>query len=108
MDGKGYRTLDAFRAAAIPNVTDWRHLDMNYEIVARINQDLCIKCGLCHIACEDTSHQAVAAIKYNGTKRYEVIDAECVGCNLCMHVRSEEHKSELQSLMRISYAVFFL
>src|SRR3546814_16042591 len=59
---------------------------MNYEIVARINQDLCIKCGLCHIACEDTSHQAVAAIKDNGTKRYEVIDAECVGCNLCMHV----------------------
>ncbi|HEY9536799.1 MAG TPA: NAD-dependent dihydropyrimidine dehydrogenase subunit PreA [Kiloniellaceae bacterium] len=86
MDGKGYRTLDAFRAAAIPNVTDWQHLDMNYEIVARINQDLCIKCGLCHIACEDTSHQAVAAIKDNGTKRYEVIDAECVGCNLCMHV----------------------
>src|SRR3546814_10537758 len=94
MDGKGYRTLDAFRAAAIPNVTDWQHLDMNYEIVARINQDLCIKCGLCHIACEDTSHQAVAAIKDNGTKRYEVIDAEC---------RSEEHTSELQSLMRISY-----
>src|SRR3546814_14463924 len=78
MDGKGYRTLDAFRAAAIPNVTDWQHLDMNYEIVARINQDLCIKCGLCHIACEDTSHQAVAAIKDNGTQRYEVIDAECV------------------------------
>ena len=26
----------------------------------RIDQDLCIKCGLCHIACEDTSHQAIA------------------------------------------------
>src|SRR3546814_15270785 len=59
---------------------------MNYEIVARINQDLCIKCGLCHIACEDTSHQAVAAIKDNVTKPYEVIDAECVGRNLCMPV----------------------
>src|SRR3546814_6635672 len=34
------RTLDDFRAAAIPNVTDWQQLDMNYEIVARINQDL--------------------------------------------------------------------
>jgi dihydropyrimidine dehydrogenase (NAD+) subunit PreA len=86
MDEKGYRTLDDFRAAAIPNVTDWQHLDMNYEIVARIDQDLCIKCGLCHVACEDTSHQAVAALKENGSKRYEVIDQECVGCNLCMHV----------------------
>src|SRR3546814_2771395 len=84
MDEKGYRTLDDFRAAAIPNVTDWQQLDMNYEIVARINQDLCIKCGLCHVACEDTSHQAVAAQKENGSRRYEVIDTACDGCNLCL------------------------
>ncbi len=86
MDEKGYKTLDDFRAAAIPNVTDWQYLDINYEIKARIDQDLCIKCGLCHIACEDTSHQAIAAQKENGLRRYEVIDKECVGCNLCMHV----------------------
>jgi dihydropyrimidine dehydrogenase (NAD+) subunit PreA len=86
MDEKGYRTLDDFRAAAIPNVTDWQYLDMNYEIVAKIDQDLCIKCGLCHIACEDTSHQAIARQRDNGARRYEVIDKECVGCNLCMHV----------------------
>ena len=48
--------------------------------------ELCITCGLCHIACEDTAHQAIAALKNEGKRRYEVIDAECVGCNLCMHV----------------------
>ena len=86
MDEKGYRTLDDFRGAAARNYTDWGQLDINYAIVANINQELCIKCGLCHIACEDTSHQAIAAIRDNGTRRYEVIDAECVGCNLCLHV----------------------
>ena len=86
MDAKGYKTLNDFRRAAVPNVTDWQHLDMNYEIIAKIDQDLCIKCGLCHIACEDTSHQAIAAKRDNGSRRYEAIDAECVGCNLCMHV----------------------
>src|SRR3546814_6306813 len=30
------------------------------------------------------------------------------GCARCFHLRSEEHTSELQSLMRISYAVFCL
>ncbi len=70
----------------MPQLVDWQHLDMNYEIVAEIDQDLCIQCGLCHIACEDTAHQAIAANKDNGSRRYEVIDAECVGCNLCMHV----------------------
>ena len=85
MDAKGHARIDDFRGAAVPNVVDWQYLDMNYEIVARIDQDLCIKCGLCHISCEDTSHQAIAAHKENGARRYEVIDAECVGCNLCMH-----------------------
>jgi dihydropyrimidine dehydrogenase (NAD+) subunit PreA len=64
----------------------WEDLNINYKTIARIDQDLCIKCGLCHIACEDTSHQAIAALRVDGKRRYEVIEAECVGCNLCAHV----------------------
>jgi dihydropyrimidine dehydrogenase (NAD+) subunit PreA len=86
MDSKGYKTIEDFRGRAVPNVTDWQFLNMNYKTVASIDQDKCITCGLCHIACEDTSHQAIAAQRTNGKRRYEVIDAECVGCNLCMHV----------------------
>ncbi len=85
LDAKGHSRLDAIVGRALPNVTDWQHLDLNYKIVARIDQDACIKCGLCHIACEDTSHQAIAASKANGERHFEVIDKECVGCNLCMH-----------------------
>jgi dihydropyrimidine dehydrogenase (NAD+) subunit PreA len=51
-------------------------------VKAHIDQDLCIKCGRCHIACEDTSHQAISHSR-NGTRHYEVILEECVGCNLC-------------------------
>jgi dihydropyrimidine dehydrogenase (NAD+) subunit PreA len=86
MDAKGYRTLDDFRGAAVPNYVDWGQLDMNYVVKARIDQEKCIRCGLCHIACEDTSHQSIRAIKENGRRRYEVIEEECVGCNLCAHV----------------------
>src|SRR3546814_9807735 len=35
-------------------------------------------------------------------------NAEVRDLNLAAHLRSEEHTSELQSLMRISYAVFCL
>ncbi len=86
MDSKGYRTLDDFRGRAVPNYVHWSDLNLNFKTLARIDQDLCIKCGLCHIACEDTSHQAIAALRVDGARRYEVIDAECVGCNLCAHV----------------------
>ena len=91
MDGKGYENLDAFVGRAVPNYVHWNDLNLSYKTLARIDQDLCIKCGLCYIACEDTSHQAIAALKVGAARKYEVIDAECVGCNLCAHVCPVDH-----------------
>jgi dihydropyrimidine dehydrogenase (NAD+) subunit PreA len=85
MDEKGYASIDEFRGLAIPNVTDWQHLNLHYAVKAKIDQELCIKCGRCHIACEDTSHQAITAMKH-GERHFEVIEEECVGCNLCATV----------------------
>jgi dihydropyrimidine dehydrogenase (NAD+) subunit PreA len=85
MDEKGYTSTTDFIGMAAPNVTDWQYLNLNYVTKARIHQDLCIKCGRCHIACEDTSHQAITNY-VNGVRHFEVIDAECVGCNLCVEV----------------------
>jgi dihydropyrimidine dehydrogenase (NAD+) subunit PreA len=82
MDAKGYASVDQIVARAVPRVTDWQHLNLDYVVKAHIDQDLCIKCGRCHIACEDTSHQAISHLR-NGTRHYEVILEECVGCNLC-------------------------
>ena len=85
MDEKGYHTIGEFQGMAVPNVSDWQYLNLNYVTKARIDQDACIKCGRCHIACEDTSHQAITSI-VNGERMFEVIDEECVGCNLCVNV----------------------
>jgi dihydropyrimidine dehydrogenase (NAD+) subunit PreA len=86
MDAKGHADLGGIVGRAVPNVTDWQYLNMNYKTVAAIDPATCITCGLCHIACEDTSHQAIAKERVDGKRRYRVIDAECVGCNLCQHV----------------------
>jgi dihydropyrimidine dehydrogenase (NAD+) subunit PreA len=85
MDEKGYKTIEDFRGMAVPNVTDWQYLNLNYITKAKIDQDLCISCGRCHIACEDTSHQAITNM-VDGKRHFEVIDEECVGCNLCVNV----------------------
>jgi len=84
MDEKGYENIDDFRGMAVPNVTDYQYLNLNYDVKARIDESTCISCGLCHISCEDGSHQAIRVIKENGEKSFEVIDDNCVGCNLCM------------------------
>ena len=54
MDSKGYTSVDQIIGKAVPNVTDWQYLNLNYVVKARIDQDPCIKCGRCHIVCEDT------------------------------------------------------
>ena len=68
---------------AIPNYTDWQYLNLNYVAKAKINQDLCINCGRCFAACEDTSHQAISM---SDDRKFTVIDEECVACNLCVNV----------------------
>ncbi|MEL6475878.1 MAG: NAD-dependent dihydropyrimidine dehydrogenase subunit PreA [Pseudomonadota bacterium] len=83
MDQKGHADLDAVIGRATPNVTDWQYLNLNYVTKARIDQDLCIKCGRCFAACEDTSHQAIRIAE---GRVFEVIDEECVACNLCVNV----------------------
>ena len=78
-------TLDQLVRKAVPSVTEWQHLNLNYIEKAVIDQDLCIQCGRCHVVCEDTSNQAITHT-VNGERHFEVIDSECVGCNLCVSV----------------------
>ncbi|MGB3689129.1 MAG: NAD-dependent dihydropyrimidine dehydrogenase subunit PreA [Jannaschia helgolandensis] len=83
MDDKGYTSVEDVVGRAVPNVTDWKHLNLNYIAKAKIDQDACISCGRCYAACEDTSHQAIAM---SADRTFTVIDEECVACNLCVDV----------------------
>ncbi|WP_281954430.1 NAD-dependent dihydropyrimidine dehydrogenase subunit PreA [Pseudophaeobacter arcticus] len=83
MDEKGYTSTEDFIGMAVPNVTDWQYLDLNFIAKAKINQEDCISCGRCFAACEDTSHQA---IEMSADRVFTVKDDECVACNLCVNV----------------------
>ncbi len=83
MDQKGFTATQDLVGRAVPNVTDWQYLNLNYTTKAVINQDDCIKCGRCYAACEDTSHQA---IDMSAERVFTVKDEECVACNLCVNV----------------------
>ncbi|ATA26051.1 dihydropyrimidine dehydrogenase subunit B [Brenneria goodwinii] len=97
MDERGYRTLEDFRGRAVGSVSDWRYLNLNHIDKAVIDQDKCIKCGRCHLACEDTSHQAITSMK-DGERHYEVKEEECVGCNLCVSICPVDECISMRSL----------
>ncbi len=66
--------------------------------VAAINEETCIGCQLCHVACMDGAHQCIHLPAANqggqqsgdgaaATVRVPWVDeSECVGCNLCAFV----------------------
>ena len=127
MDEKGFQTIDDFRGLSLGNVTEWKHLNLNYKIVARIDPDKCIGCDLCYIACWDGAHQCIHIDGYrtpedltaagrsritstpiakldglhaDGAKARipKVDESECVGCNLCWLVCPVENCITMQRL----------
>ena len=83
MDEKGFQTLSDFVGLSVDKMTEWEKLDLNYHIVAHIDQDKCVHCGLCYIACEDTSHQSIHLERGHPYNTYTIKEPDCVGCNLC-------------------------
>jgi dihydropyrimidine dehydrogenase (NAD+) subunit PreA len=107
---KGFSMLSDFVGKSVGRVKQWGDLDLNYKVVAEIDQSKCIHCGLCYIACEDGAHQSIrwepvplAEFKeMNGqsphrsgavdvlagagggtVNRFTIKQDTCVGCNLC-------------------------
>ena len=116
LNNKGLKSVSELTGQAIPGFVDWGELDLNYDIIAKIDGDKCIGCGLCYVACLDGAHQCIHTQKgpchgWHGEAdhgfgpRTEVMpplhhdggvpamshvpfvdEEECIGCNLCMLV----------------------
>jgi dihydropyrimidine dehydrogenase (NAD+) subunit PreA len=86
LDSRGMQSVSELVGAGQNRITTWENLNLNYKIVARIDQDKCIRCNKCYIACEDAAHQCIDRIGTNGTAMLVVDEGECVGCNLCQMV----------------------
>jgi dihydropyrimidine dehydrogenase (NAD+) subunit PreA len=83
LDSKGLRSIAELRGRSLPSIVNWDELDLNYKIIAAIDEQKCIGCGLCYAACNDGAHQAIAARPEGGRTKVTIIEDSCVGCNLC-------------------------
>jgi dihydropyrimidine dehydrogenase (NAD+) subunit PreA len=66
MSEKGFDSIEDFRGRSLEKVTEWKHLDLNYKIVAHIDESKCIGCDLCYTACWDGAHQCIHLDRVSG------------------------------------------
>ena len=112
MRDRGYQSIGDFVGLSVPRIKPWGELDLNYKIVAHIDQEKCIHCGLCYIACEDGCHQSIRADRLTAAQfladrgpkaratssgghlvvpgaggdvinLFHIKEDTCVGCNMC-------------------------
>ena len=95
LDSRGAHSVSELAGAAKNRITTWENLNLNYKVVARIDQDKCIRCNKCYIACEDAAHQCIDRIPQDGSAMVVVDEEHCVGCNLCQMVCPVEECIEM-------------
>src|SRR3546814_11231365 len=93
-----------------PYSTLFRSANASFQAGLGHAHDIVVRHGALGTQVGEGQQAAVAALHHLATglgQGYEAVGADVVG-DLEAFTRSEEHTSELQSLMRISYAVFCL
>jgi dihydropyrimidine dehydrogenase (NAD+) subunit PreA len=107
MDEKGFKAIPEVVGKSVHRVSDFKNFDLSFKAVARIDQEKCIRCDLCYVACNDTAHQCIDLIAKDGSvvppgaydlrsngkeaavhtrPKVLVREADCVGCRLCFNV----------------------
>ncbi|XP_012284888.1 dihydropyrimidine dehydrogenase [NADP(+)] [Orussus abietinus] len=76
-------SINSIIGAALPNINKYKQLDNTQQIVVLIDDDLCINCGKCYMACADSGYQA---IKFDAQTHIPVVTDDCTGCALCLSV----------------------
>ncbi|VVC41510.1 Hypothetical protein CINCED_3A005819 [Cinara cedri] len=71
--GCGLKTVGAYKV-----------LDQRAQVVALVNEDSCVNCGKCYMACNDSGYQAIAMDPK--THVVHVQPDSCTGCTLCQTV----------------------
>ncbi|KAG7199458.1 hypothetical protein KM043_014084 [Ampulex compressa] len=68
---------------AVPRIGTYKELNNKQQVVALIDDDMCINCGKCYMACADSGYQA---INFDAETHIPTVTDDCTGCTLCLSV----------------------
>ncbi|ELU18829.1 hypothetical protein CAPTEDRAFT_161594 [Capitella teleta] len=68
---------------ALARIGAYNDLDNQQQVVALIDEDMCINCGKCYMTCNDSGYQAV---EFDPETHLPKVNDNCTGCTLCLSV----------------------
>jgi len=80
----GFESITQLIGKSLTSIVDPAEHHQTVHVVAKVDADKCIGCGLCHVVCYDGANQAMRFDQI--TRKAEVDEERCVGCLLCRHV----------------------
>ena len=81
MEKQNINSVSELIGRALPAITTHDELIQAKRVVSNINEETCIGCGDCYVACRDGGHRAII---FNNEKRKAKTDEDkCVGCAFC-------------------------
>jgi dihydropyrimidine dehydrogenase (NADP+) len=66
---------------ALDKIGAYNDLNNKEQVVALIDEEMCINCGKCYMACNDSGYQA---IEFDEQTHLPKITSACTGCTLCL------------------------
>eukprot|EP00050_Salpingoeca_kvevrii_P006076 m.287291 g.287291 ORF g.287291 m.287291 type:complete len:1028 (-) comp11749_c0_seq1:233-3316(-) len=67
----------------LPTIGKYNDLDNKQQVVALIDEEMCINCGKCYMTCNDSGYQA---IHFDKDTHLPHVSDDCTGCTLCASV----------------------
>ena len=94
LDEKGATSIEQVIGGSVPRISAYGDFDLSFRTVATIDEDKCIQCNLCYVACDEGAHQCIdltadgvridpAVYEGSATLQPVVREDDCVGCDLC-------------------------
>ncbi|XP_071954424.1 dihydropyrimidine dehydrogenase [NADP(+)]-like [Antedon mediterranea] len=76
-------TIQEMIGRALPQIGTYGDLDNQQQMVALIDEEMCINCGKCYMTCNDSGYQSIT---FDAKTHLPHVTQDCTGCTLCVSV----------------------
>ncbi|XP_022092214.1 dihydropyrimidine dehydrogenase [NADP(+)]-like [Acanthaster planci] len=80
---KAVPTIKDVIGCALDRIGSYGDLDNTQQVVALIDEEMCINCGKCYMTCNDNGYQAIT---FDPATHLPHVTKDCTGCTLCVSV----------------------